>query len=140
MIDDLLVEKEDEMKHKDYCIESINTNDQNQALTIRKIGDLQAKAGDLEAKIAKLNNQIKHTEEEVAEMKRQLKKAGEDRDEENTEYQKTVTDQRATQTLISKALEILQEVYGKSFIQQNKAAQPAGPPPPPGFKKYEKQG
>merc|ERR1712139_31730 len=69
----------------------------------------------------------------------QLKRAGEDREKENKEFQTTVADQRATQKLLQAALSILQDFYGKkakaALIQSQ---EPAGPPPPPGFEAYKK--
>ena len=76
---------------------------------------------------------------EIAEMQTQLKRAGEDREKENADFQTTVADQRATQSLLNKALDVLKGVYAKKEFMQIRAKQePAGPPPPPGFKKYEK--
>merc|ERR1712238_566252 len=71
-----------------------------------------------------------------AEMQVQLKRAGEDREKQNKEFQTTVSDQRATQKLLKAALLVLQDFYGKSasFAQQ----EPVGPPPPPGFEGYKK--
>lgn len=64
----------------------------------------------------------------------QLKSAGEDRGDENKQFQSTVRDQRETQSLLQKAFAHLKSFYGrkKSFLQQQ------GPPPPAGFKTYEK--
>ena len=72
-------------------------------------------------------------------MQTQLKRAGEDREKENADFQLTIADQRETQKLLTNALNVLKGFYDKSFVQaKNKAKQPAGPPPPPGFKTYEK--
>merc|ERR1712238_49020 len=70
-----------------------------------------------------------------AEMQVQLKRAGEDREKQNKEFQTTVSDQRATQKLLEAALTVLQDFYAKSasFAQQ----EPVGPPPPPGFEEYK---
>merc|ERR1719174_1584422 len=70
-----------------------------------------------------------------------VKRAGEDRELENKDFQQVVADQRETQQLLSKALNVLKGFYDKSFVQaEHKAGgkQPAGPPPPPGFKEYKK--
>ena len=48
-----------------------------------------------------------------------------------------VADQRETQRLLTQALNVLKGFYDKAFMQ-TKQHQPAGPPPPPGFKTYEK--
>merc|ERR1719421_1091580 len=101
MIEALLKEKKDEIKHKDFCTDALNTNEREQ----------------------------------------QLKRAGEDREKENADFQTTVADQRATQALLQKALDVLKGVYAKKELMQIRSRQePAGPPPPPGFKKYEKSG
>merc|ERR1712160_52165 len=74
---------------------------------------------------------------EVAEMQVQMKRAGEDREKQNKEFQQTVADQRASQKLLTAALNILKGFYEKkaAFLQKQ---EPAGPPPPPGFKEYKK--
>ena len=57
---------------------------------------------------------------------------------ENADFQTTIADQRATQKLLTNALNVLKAVYAKkSFVQKSVRQEPAGPPPPPGFKKYE---
>merc|ERR1719157_57781 len=66
----------------------------------------------------------------------QMKRAGEDREKENQEFQQTVADQRASQKLLQAALNILKGFYEKkeaAFLKQ----EPVGPPPPPGFKEYK---
>merc|ERR1719325_172338 len=93
---------------------------------------------DMELTIKTLDDEIKKLKSEIAEMQVQMKRAGEDREKENKEFQTTVADQRATQKLLKAALTVLQDFYGKkaAFVQQHK--QPAGPPPPPGFEEYKK--
>merc|ERR1719321_784022 len=87
--------------------------------------------------IEELTKAIAQLTSEIAEMQVQLKRAGEDRELENKDFQQVVADQRETQRLLSQALNVLKGFYDKSFIQ-TKQQQPAGPPPPPGFKTYEK--
>merc|ERR1719197_244416 len=70
-------------------------------------------------------------------MQTQLKRAGEDREMENADFQKTVADQRATKELLTKALDVLKKVFEKKFLQISAKQEPAGPPPPPGFKEYK---
>merc|ERR1719380_355000 len=60
----------------------------------------------------------------------------EEREKANSEYQVTVADQRATQKLLTAALGVLKGFYEKAALLQARAKAPAGPPPPPGFKKY----
>merc|ERR1719510_1305853 len=138
MVAQLLKEKEDEIKHKDFCVDEFNTNQLQTEKKEREKKDLIAKIEDLELTIKTLDDEIKKLKSEIAEMQVQMKRAGEDREKENKEFQTTVADQRATQKLLKAALTVLQDFYGKkaAFMQQHK--QPAGPPPPPGFEEYKK--
>merc|ERR550537_555876 len=117
MVTALLKEKEDEIKHKDFCTHGLNKNERAQELKQRDIEELES---------------------EIAEMQTQLKRAGEDREKENADFQSTIADQRETQKLLTNALNVLKAVFDKkAFVQQRAKQEPAGPPPPPGFKKYE---
>merc|ERR1712079_118692 len=130
-------EKEDEIKHEDFCVDEFNTNQLQTEKKEREKKDLIAKIEDLELTIKTLDDEIKKLKSEIAEMQVQMKRAGEDREKENKEFQTTVADQRATQKLLKAALTVFQDFYGKkaAFLQQK---QPAGPPPPPGFEEYKK--
>jgi septal ring factor EnvC (AmiA/AmiB activator) len=139
MVAQLLKEKEDEIKHKDFCVEEFNTNELQTEKKERAKQDLTAKIEDLEMTIKQLTEAIDQLKAEVAEMQVQLKRAGEDREKENKEFQMTVADQRATQKLLTAALNILKGFYekkAKAALLQTQ--QPAGPPPPPGFEAYKK--
>merc|ERR1712066_639562 len=138
MVAQLLKEKEDEIKHKDFCVDEFNTNELQTEKKEREKADLIAKIEDLELTIKQLTEAIDALKAEIAEMQVQLKRAGEDREKENKEFQMTVADQRATQKLLTAALNVLAEFYGKrekaALLQQ----EPVGPPPPPGFEAYKK--
>jgi len=138
MVTALLKEKEDEIKHKDFCTDGLNKNERAQELKQRDIEELEAQIADLTSQIDELTKSIATLESEIAEMQTQLKRAGEDREKENADFQLTIADQRETQKLLTNALNVLKAVYAKKSFAQTKAKQePAGPPPPPGFKKYE---
>jgi len=139
MIAHILKEKDDEIKHKDFCVDEFNTNQLQTEKKDREKQDLSAQIEDLELSIKELTESIETLKAEIAEMHVQLKRAGEDREKENKEFQMTVADQRETQKLLKAALSVLADFYGK----QAKAAlvqkqEPAGPPPPPGFQSYKK--
>jgi len=139
MIAQLLVEKGDEIKHKDFCVDEFNKNQLETEKKEREQKDLIARIEDLEMTIDQLTKAIETLKAEIAEMQVQLKRAGEDRELENKEFQTTVADQRATQKLLQAALSILQEFYGKKDAEALLQRQePAGPPPPPGFEAYKK--
>merc|ERR1711871_1133756 len=138
MVAQLLKEKEDEIKHKDFCVEEFNTNQLQTEKKDREKEDLIAKIEDLELTIKTLSSEIDTLKSEVAEMQVQMKRAGEDREKENKDFQQTVADQRATQKLLQAALKILKGFYDKkeaSLMQQER--EPAGPAPPPGFEAYK---
>jgi len=139
MISQLLKEKEDEIKHKDFCVDEFNTNLLQTEKKEREKQDLIAKIEDLEMTIKDLAEAISTLKSEIAEMQVQLKRGGEDREKQNKEFQTTVADQRATQKLLKAALGVLQDFYGKkaaaaSLLQKQ---EPVGPPPPPGFEAYK---
>jgi len=137
MVSQLLKEKEDEIKHKDFCVDEFNTNQLQTERKDREKEDLIAKIEDLELTIKTLSTEIDTLKSEVAEMQVQMKRAGEDREKENKDFQGTVADQRASQKLLQAALNILKGFYEKkeaALLQQ----EPAGPPPPAGFKDLKK--
>jgi len=137
MVAQLLKEKADEIKHKDFCVDEFNTNQLQTEKKDREKEDLIALIEDLELTIKTLTSEIDTLKSEVAELQVQMKRAGEDRELENKEFQQTVADQRASQKLLTAALNILKGFYEKkeaALLQQ----EPAGPPPPPGFKEYKK--
>merc|ERR1719181_1601570 len=101
MVVQLLKEKEDEIKHKDFCVEEFNTNELQTEKKERAKADLTAKIEDLEMTIKQLTEAIDALKAEIAEMQVQMKRAGEDREKENKEFQATVADQRATQKLLT---------------------------------------
>merc|ERR1719162_1302441 len=70
-----------------------------------------------------------------------MKRAGEDREKENKEFQMTVADQRATQKLLQAALEILKGFYDKkntTFDKVGLLQKGKQQPPMTGFKDYSK--
>merc|ERR1719188_973206 len=138
MIAQLLKEKEDEIKHKDFCVDEFNTNQLQTEKKEREKQDLIAKIEDLELTIKTLTEEIESLKAEIAEMQVQLKRAGENREKENKEFQMTVADQRETQKLLQAALNVLSEFYGKKEAALLQKQEPVGPPPPPGFEAYKK--
>merc|ERR1712187_4905 len=138
MIAQLLKEKEDEIKHKDFCVDEFNSNQLQTEKKEREKQDLIAKIEDLELTIKTLTEEIENLKAQIAEMQVQLKRAGENREKENKEFQMTVADQRETQKLLQAALNVLAEFYGKKAAALVQKQEPVGPPPPPGFEAYKK--
>merc|ERR1719359_1451410 len=140
MVTALTKEKADEIKHRDFCIEELAQNDKQTAVSTDEKNDLEASIANLEANIDTLSKDIDQLDAGIKEAQVQVKRASEDRELENQEFQQTVADQRAAQVILTKALDRLKVVYG--FVQtkvQIKQPEPgaAAPPPPPGFSDYK---
>jgi len=140
MVAALTKEKADDVKHKDFCNSEIRENEKNQALKARDIEEHTAKLGNLGSSIEQLTKSIETLSAEVAEMKKQKQRAGEDREIENQDFQKTVADQRASQGLLKDALKVLEGVYKKKDEGYPALLQGKKQEPPAGFKEYKKQG
>merc|ERR1719487_932666 len=138
MIADLKQQLADDVEHKDYCTKELAENEKATMIAQDEKSDLEAHIEDLKSTIDTLTKDIKTKEAEVAEMQVQIKRASEDREMENKEFQQTVADQRATQQILKKALDRLKEVYG--FVQTKAKAkqEPGADAPPPGFSTYKK--
>merc|ERR1711939_1022816 len=80
MVSQLLKEKEDEIKHKDFCVEEFNTNQLQTEEKEREKSDLIAKIEDLEMTIKTLSADIDRLKSEIKEAQVQMKRAGEDRE------------------------------------------------------------
>mmetsp|Transcript_35098 Transcript_35098/g.52063 ORF Transcript_35098/g.52063 Transcript_35098/m.52063 type:complete len:696 (+) Transcript_35098:20-2107(+) len=136
MIAQLLKEKDDEIKHKDFCTDEFHQNQLQTEKKDREEQDLTAKIEDLTMAIEQLAHAIEALKGEIAEMQVQLKRAGEDRELENKDFQTMVADQRETQKLLTSALSFLKDFYAKKTALLQKQ-EPVGPPPPAGFETYK---
>jgi len=147
MIRQLLKEKDDEIKHRDWCTDALHQNQISSESTRRDIADQTATVEGLESDIKTLSGEIETLKAEVAEIQVQVKRAGENRAKGNADFQETIKTQRETQQLLQQAIGVLKNVYEKkqhaapaAALVQQKGSEPAGPPPPSGFKTYEKSG
>jgi len=137
MIAQLLKEKQDEIKLKDFCTEAFYQNEMAVEGKEREKEDLKKLIQDLEMTIDELEKAIETLKAEVAELNTQMKRAGEDREKANKEFQLTVADQDATVKLLEGALGVLKGFYDKK-AKAAALAQIKKQPAPPGFKEYKK--
>jgi len=142
MIDRFVLEKEEEIKKKDYCVDNLAANERDTDQKRNLANDHTYKIGELTSQIEILTREISELHAEIASTRQSVKRAGEDREKQNTVYQKTIADQRATRKLVAGAIDILKGFYDKAALMQSHSKQgaPAGAPPPPGFKNYQKSG
>ena len=91
--------------------------------------NLDTQIADLTQAISNLNDDIAGLKAEVADAQVEMKRASENREKENAEFQQTVADQRATQTILKKALTRLQAFYAKKgfFLQVRRSMRQAPP-------------
>merc|ERR1719353_2573715 len=68
MVAQLLQEKEDEIKHKDFCVEEFNANLHQTEKKEREKSDVEAEIADLTMLIDKLTKEIETLKAEIAEM------------------------------------------------------------------------
>merc|ERR1719181_1923249 len=144
MVAELTVQQKDEVEHRDWCIDNLNTNKRETAAAYDKKDSLMAKIGDLKKTIERLTKDIEASKAAIAEMMKQMKKASETREAENADFQVTVSDHRVMSMILTKAIDRMKQVY--ALLQQQKPGAPhiqtSGTHTDPGngpakFKKYE---
>merc|ERR1719262_1665217 len=145
MVAELTKQQKDEVAHRDYCIEELNTNKRQTTAAYDKKDSLTAQIADLKKTIEKLTKDIDASKAAVAEMKNQMKRASETREAENADFQVTVNDHRVMSMILTKALDRMKQVY--ALLQQRQPGAPhiqtSGTHTDPGngpakFKKYDK--
>lgn len=125
IIADIKKEAAEEVKHKDECSTSIKDTENALRESNRDQSVAEGKVDSLTKEIEELDAAKALAQQESAEMEKSILEAGQDREKENGDFQKTVTEQREMQKVIQKALDKLKAYYG--FLQTGQA-----PPPPPG--------
>merc|ERR1719359_345802 len=142
MVAELKVQQKDEVKHRDFCTAEFAENEKQTAIAQDELSDLKTETEELTSTIDTLTTELSDANAEIADTKTQMKRAGEDREAENADFQQTVADQRAAQQILTFALNRLKQVYG--FVQVKATVRrvhqepgAAAPPPPQGFDEYK---
>jgi len=136
-IDELVVqlkkENADEIKHRDFCIKELNQNARATDAAYHDQHRSQTKHDELDVLLKNGGDEIAALKAAIHETQIQMMKASENRKQENTDFDITIQDQRATQAILTKALDRLKAFYAKkgAFLQVA-STQPAG------FKEYKK--
>merc|ERR1719321_2277712 len=130
MVKALKEEQKEEVKQKDYCVGEFNTNEKQTAEKSTMKDDLTQHLADLGNTIEMLHEAIATAKAEIADTQTEMKKASENREKQNHAFQQTVNDQRATQTILKKALDKLEGFYkaaaAASFAQEGQEPPPSG--------------
>merc|ERR1719171_1268996 len=137
-------EQTEEVAKKDGCVSDFNTNDKQTVEKNTHKDDVEVEIGDLKAEIQAKTDEETAIKQDIADTQTELKKASENREEENKVFQTTVSDQRATQAILKKALDRMSEVYAKkagssaALIQEQAAELRRQMPPGGGFAPLKK--
>jgi len=115
MVAQLKKQQQEEVDFKAYCTKEFDENEKAVFAKNEEKNDLEAKIEKLETLLSKLGEEIKEAKKQISETEMEVKKASEAREEENVEFQTTVADQRATQTILKKALLRLEDFYKKGL-------------------------
>eukprot|EP00931_Biecheleriopsis_adriatica_P023193 TRINITY_DN14708_c0_g1_i2.p1 TRINITY_DN14708_c0_g1~~TRINITY_DN14708_c0_g1_i2.p1 ORF type:complete len:739 (-),score=256.53 TRINITY_DN14708_c0_g1_i2:43-2178(-) len=149
MVADLKKQQTDEVAHRDECIDDLDKNNLTTAEKQRLKGRAEDKIQALETQIKECTQTIEMLTAEVEEMRKQLKVAGETRQKENVAFQTEVEEQRASQSILRKAVKFLQDYYGKGVTAKRTALVQADDDPresdgtyggAENFKDYKKSG
>lgn len=143
LIAELKKTQKEEVAKKDYCDAEIHTNEMETKAKEEEKADLEQLMKDLKTAVETLTAEIKALETSVLEMQIELKRGAEDRIKESQDFQKTINEQRATQTVLQKALDRLNAFYAKkaaALIQKSKKASLMGKhkQTPPAQMEYKK--
>merc|ERR1719456_1665500 len=87
MVAKLKAQGEEEIKQKDMCIDQFNKNGAATDQATKEKDKMTAKVDDLTTTVKDLDTAIQTLKTEVADMKDQMKRAGEDREIANKDFQ-----------------------------------------------------
>merc|ERR1719375_741077 len=132
MVKELKAEQAEEVKLKEYCTTEFNENEQQTYTKTEEKEDLERKMDQLTTLKERLTKEIEEAKTTIANTEIEIKKASEAREKENAEYQTVIADQRATQTILKKALAKLEGFYKKKALLQE------GQTPPVHFQPMKK--
>eukprot|EP00747_Dinoflagellata_sp_TGD_P136752 gnl/TRDRNA2_/TRDRNA2_175597_c0_seq13.p2 gnl/TRDRNA2_/TRDRNA2_175597_c0~~gnl/TRDRNA2_/TRDRNA2_175597_c0_seq13.p2 ORF type:complete len:427 (-),score=179.62 gnl/TRDRNA2_/TRDRNA2_175597_c0_seq13:99-1199(-) len=114
MVKELKVEQQEEVEFKAYCTAEFDKNEKETFTKNKEKEDLEGKMDQLGKTMKQLTKEIADAKKQIADTEIAIKKASETREEENAQYQTVVADQRATQTILKKAVKKLESFYKKA--------------------------
>eukprot|EP00429_Kryptoperidinium_foliaceum_P041796 CAMPEP_0176105636 /NCGR_PEP_ID=MMETSP0120_2-20121206/53010_1 /TAXON_ID=160619 /ORGANISM="Kryptoperidinium foliaceum, Strain CCMP 1326" /LENGTH=777 /DNA_ID=CAMNT_0017439753 /DNA_START=35 /DNA_END=2368 /DNA_ORIENTATION=- len=132
---ELKEQQAEEAKFKAYCQKELKDNEKTTYKKSELKKDLVANIDRLKSLVKKLREEIEAAKDQIGVLGVEIKKASQTREEENAEFQTIVKDQRATQTILKKALQKLKDFYEKGMGSKVALAQQE---PPVKFTAYKK--
>jgi len=142
MIAELKSQQEQENKQKDFCNEEFQDNTTQKRVATHAKEDLDLTIGNLNNEIEDAKASILKAKDEIARVQVEIKRAGEDREAANKQFQAEINEQRATQQILHRVLTRLNEVYNKKKVETQEPAfmfvdDTAKPQPPKSFGAYK---
>jgi hypothetical protein len=122
LVVDLKDQQKEEVKLKAYCTKELDTNEKDVFHKNEHKEDLDTKIKQLQAHMDKLAEEIGAANDQIAKTQLEIKQASQDREKENAQFQQVISDQRATQAILNKALQRLKDFYAKrlsGFLQED---------------------
>merc|ERR1719174_233161 len=104
-------EQQSEIGKKDGCVGDFNTNEKQTTERNMHLGDVETEIEVLNADIAAKDEEEAKLAAQIADAEVDMKKASENREDENKDFQQVIADQRATQAILDKAKARMEEFY-----------------------------
>ena len=108
-----------EVKHRDHCTKSLNTNSLDTQTQSNKKTVADEKADAMSAAVEENQGDIKDKQSKIQAIMLEMKELSASREEENGDFQGVVSEGRATVDILQKVMTRLQDTFGKSFVQQH---------------------
>lgn len=122
LVAEMKKQTEEDVKLKAYCQKEFAQNEKDVFAKTNEKEDLEASMDQLASTMEKLAKEIADAQEQIAETNLDVKKASQNREKENSEFQTLIAEQRATQDILRKALTRLEDFYkkgkGKAALDQ----------------------
>lgn len=110
--------QKEEVVSKDSCVERLQDNTLDTTKSSNSKAQADSKVAGLEDLLAQNNRSVKTLKLEIEEVKSELKTAENDMELRQNESAEILKDQKRTQELLGRALQVLSNVYGPSFLQE----------------------
>jgi len=121
MIDEMLAilsaENKDDLKQRDYCVDQLDSTEQEKANTQDKVDSIASAIEELTDSAAQTADELKSLQDAVATLDKDVAEATEQRKNEHTEYSETLKLGEIAVELISKAKNRLQKFYNPTLYK-----------------------
>ncbi|CAK9003202.1 unnamed protein product [Durusdinium trenchii] len=118
MVRQLKKVQQEEVSSKDSCVQRLHENSLDTTKSSNSKAQMDSKVSGLQDLVSQTNHSIKTLKLEIEELKSEMKTAKTDMELRQNESSEIIKDQKHTQELLSRALEVLGNVYGQSLLQE----------------------